>query len=276
VFYSWENSYGRDMYDIHWKITQGFYKTEAAANFLIKPLLDKNKTEEADISEESSEREYTELGVAPDTSVIPKSNLGFFKRLFLKLYGLTYMLEFILITRFMADLFIHTSFNIFSINYSYEFSQVGKPGNKKTTFFLVSNILVSVAMLSTLSWEMCRFLNRNGEFAKDDEAELEELIKENLQKQKEEKETSSSDKEGAEIDEIKEIEPKEVESSEKVGDEEAGPTEQSGTNEDSDVEDNKSDSSSSASDSQVGVIEIDFSGSDVSSLASSEIIEIQK
>jgi hypothetical protein len=109
VFYSWENKYGRDMYDVHWKLTSGFYKSEENVNYLIKPLIDK--------SEDSKDDQIDNTKISQETDEpqvqLPKSNLHFGRRLFLKLYGLTYLLEFVLVTRFMADIFIHTSFNIF-------------------------------------------------------------------------------------------------------------------------------------------------------------------
>lgn len=187
LFYSWEKKHGRNMYDIHWKLTSGFYKTAEAANFLIKPLLDKKDTSDEKVkvnqesltnSKDEDEKEETQ------TQVIPTSNLTFGKRIILKLYGLTYLLEFVLITRFMVDIFIHTSFNIFAINYSYEFSILDTPASDKTTLYLISNILASIWMLSVLAWEVCRFLNRNLEFAKDDKQELKELIEEAQNKQK--------------------------------------------------------------------------------------------
>jgi hypothetical protein len=141
---------------------------------LIKPLLNK-------VSEENKNNGYTRVNDSNlQDSGLPKSNLGFFRRLLIKLYGLTYLLEFVLICRFMDSIFIHTSFNLFRINYAYEFSDqnLNHPDvkGKKTKLYLITNLIISGLMLSILIFNLCRFIKRNIEFSFDDEKELKRLI----------------------------------------------------------------------------------------------------
>jgi hypothetical protein len=170
-FYKWEEWHGRDIYETHWKLTNGHFKKQKNINFLIKPLLNK-------VKEESG---YTKISDKEELdSGIPKSNLGFFRRLLIKLYGLTYLLEFVLICRFMDSIFIHTSFNLFRVNYAFEFSDINlnhpDVKGKKTKLYLIANLVISGLMLSILIFNLCRFIKRNIEFSFDDEKELKRLI----------------------------------------------------------------------------------------------------
>lgn len=39
-FYKWEEEHGRDIYEVHWRLTSGFYEKQNAANYLIQPLIE--------------------------------------------------------------------------------------------------------------------------------------------------------------------------------------------------------------------------------------------
>jgi hypothetical protein len=151
-------------------------------NYLIKPLINPNRRVGSIIG--GNDTENGEEMEEKEIDVVPKSNLGFWRRALIKLYGLTYLLEFILICRFMVDIFIHTSYNIFNINYTWEFS------NSKTfghSCYLLANLLASIFMLSILTYEICRFIRQNSEFSQNDDSELQELIKNKIYERLKEK-----------------------------------------------------------------------------------------
>jgi hypothetical protein len=81
--------------------------------------------------------------------------LTIWRRILIKVYSTTYILEYVLICRLLADIVLHTSYNILNIDYKV---------NKKTDR-LVFNHVVSFVALSMLIFELCRFIMINYWFA---------------------------------------------------------------------------------------------------------------
>lgn len=178
VFKKWEKKHGRKIYDDYFKIINGVYRARLIENNLEKPLLDdevveKDEEKSTKINPPKVKKVHAVSSMLnnhvflDENNIQPENHLPFYRRFLIKIYGLTYLLEFVLICRFLVDIFIHCSFNIFQINYSYEFER-----GKYSKFYLVANILASMFMLIVMFWNFLRFVRSNTKFAIDDKEEL--------------------------------------------------------------------------------------------------------
>jgi hypothetical protein len=129
VFLGWEKAHGRNIYSDYFRIIKGFYKAKANESAINQPLLSRRDSIEQEIDIESNRKMPKEPKIKQvheashsmlvnhvfldERNIAPENNLSFFRRVLIKIYGLTYLLEFVLICRFLVDIFIHCSFNLF-------------------------------------------------------------------------------------------------------------------------------------------------------------------
>jgi hypothetical protein len=111
-----------------------------------------------------------------------------FKKFLLKIFCITYILELILLCRLMADVVLHTCYNMYHIDYV----------NNEATFGLIFNHVVSVVALCVLVYELMRLIFLNRSFAHAEIAKRRDLAEELIEYQRlptEEDETAESEDE---------------------------------------------------------------------------------
>jgi hypothetical protein len=134
IFAKWEETHGRDIYKIK--------KIQKPGEFVV---VKKESIKAAELNQKLS-----------DDAKKEEFELTLGKRILIKIYSLTYILEFILLCRLMNDIVLHTSFNITAVSFA---------KNTKSLAFLF-NYAASCVALMIFAFEMVRFTRINFRFVK--------------------------------------------------------------------------------------------------------------
>jgi len=140
VFAKWEEKYGTDI-----------YKKKSVSNSMKDDstlIIYKKGTDESNKLNEKVEDEYVNVS---------DFKFNCWRKFLIKIYSLTFILEFILICRLVADIVLHTGYNITRIDY------VKNIKNGELMF----NHIVSAVALIILSYEILRFMKTNHTFMKE-------------------------------------------------------------------------------------------------------------
>lgn len=139
VFAKWEEKHGTEIYKVKKSVN-----TMKDPKTLIILKKDSSSSKKKVLNEELKKEEN------------PEFQFNCWKKFLIKIYSLTYILEFILICRLVCDVVLHTGYNLTRIDYS----------KNKPDFKLVFNHLVSFLALVILIYEISRFIRINYQFMK--------------------------------------------------------------------------------------------------------------